>query len=349
MRRAVAVLLALVLAAAGCSSDDDGGPGGAGGDALARLNVLATQVEVRSGDQADFVAGRSGQGLSQQDQVRADATGLAEVVYFDGSWQRVESDATLVLEELSDTESGDVVRTGLDQGRAWQRVQSLTEEGDAFEVTTPVAVATVRGTAFSIECRLAPVSCTFAVVEGIVELRLPDSSIVTLQAGQRITITEEQPPPGVEDVGVDTLRLDEWIAENIGRDGAGSPPPSSEPSGDDEAAFAAQASAICTDAGARNAAAIDTSGASDEVALQQAEILDDALDQLDQLEPPEGVAADFEEMLSLYRTRNLLVRQAVALPPDARDQLIADIIVATGNGAERARRLGIDACAIRPG
>ncbi len=73
--------------------------------------------------------------------VRTDTSGFAEVSYFDGSWMRVENEATLTLDAL--VKRGDVgqVSTSVDGGSAWNRVAELTEPDDSFEVGTPVASA----------------------------------------------------------------------------------------------------------------------------------------------------------------------------------------------------------------
>lgn len=364
-----AVLAVLLVASCSSGQEEASDAGASAAAALARLDILSTDVAVRTQGSDDFAQGRSGQDLGQGDQVRTDPTGFAEVVYFDGSWQRVENSATLSLTELTDTETGDVVRTGIDQGRAWQRVEALTDDDDAFEVETPVAVAVVRGTAFSIECLIDPEACTFAVVEGTVEVVLPDGTRLTLTAGQRVTLTEDEPPGTVEDVGVDVLRQDEWIAKNIGRDESDPPAPlgggagagSDEPgqsdgagggdgaTGDEESGFAAEANAICTSAGAENTAVVGAGSEADDVARRQAEILDGALDQLEALEPPPEDEAEFDQMLAAYRRRNVVVGEALGAAPAERAGLIDEIEAVTAEGADRAAGLGLDACVIQSG
>jgi hypothetical protein len=82
--------------------------------------------------------------------VRTDTTGFAELLFHDGSWMRVESDATLTVAELADGDGADVVHTSIDTGRAWSRVRELTAPEDRFVVDTPVATASVRGSTSSI-------------------------------------------------------------------------------------------------------------------------------------------------------------------------------------------------------
>ncbi len=287
--------------------------------------------------------------------MQTDASGLAEVAYFDGSWQRIESQATLTLTELVDIEGGQVVRTGLDQGKAWQRVEKLTSEDDSFEVDTPVAVGSVRGTEFSIDCTTAPVACTFAVVSGVVVLALSDGSSVTLTAGLMISVQQDTPAGTPTNVGVDQLKQDPWIAKNLALDAANPPsPPGTVPSGAGNGStetasgeFATQANAICATAGEQNDAILNAGAGSDEVARQQAVVLDNALDELAALQPPAEIAGQYQTMIDSYRRRTALVNQALAASADARPPLVTQLLAVTATGADAARSLALDDCVLR--
>ena len=209
------VVASLVLVSAACGGGSDGGSRSSADDALASLDVFSRRVAVRT--TADFVAARDGQDLSEGDKVRTDPAGFAEVTFFEGSWMRVDSGATLTVRSLKDTAQRRAVSTGIDTGRSWQRVKELGEKEHEFEVQTPVATAAVRGTAFGIDCT-TPDACTFSVVDGVVELRLTAGGEVTLRAGQRLTIRRGERAGSPEDVGIDALRRDPWIATNLALD-----------------------------------------------------------------------------------------------------------------------------------
>jgi hypothetical protein len=337
-----------------CSGGGQESAGGqpAGGGPVASLTVLEQEVMVGRGtDPAEPV--ETSAELSQGDQVQTDTTGFAEIVFFDGSWQRIEGDTSLTLTELADVESGQVVRTGIDKGRAWQRVGALTDEDDAFEVDTPVAVASVRGTAYSIDCSTEPVECTFAVVEGEVGLTTSDGSTTTLRAGDRLTVSRDAPTGAPERVGVESLRGDDWIARNLARDDADPPVP--PPSDDQEAAstpvapaeFARAANDICAEAGAQNEEleSADTQG--DQLAREQAAVLAGALDQLSALDVPEEIADPFGGMIEAYRRRIEFVDQAIGAQAAEREAAVRDLVAATAEGAALARELGLTSCIIR--
>src|SRR5829696_5322512 len=100
-----AILVVLAGATACRGGAESAGEGSGGGDpVLATVDVLAESVNVRRAGEADFAAVESGSEMGQGDELRTDATGFAEVVFFDGSWQRIDKDTTLALTELVDIE-----------------------------------------------------------------------------------------------------------------------------------------------------------------------------------------------------------------------------------------------------
>jgi hypothetical protein len=346
------IAVCLVVVACGGSSSESAGDSPAGGDgALATVEAIDPQVAVRRGDGA-FTALQGSSELGQGDQVQTDASGFAQVVFFDGSWQRVEADTTLTLTELVDIEGGQTVRTGIDKGRAWQRVEALTDDEDAFAVDTPVAVASVRGTAFAVDCDGEPIACTYSVVEGIVEVAVSGGAVVPVTPGEVLRVPLDQPAGEPQNVGVDALRGDPWIAKNLALDASDPPtsPGGGSPGGTVTAAsgpFYDAANSICEAAGEQNAE-IGVSAAGDEAVREQAEVLDAAIAQLDALEPPPEVADEFDQMLAAYRRRTTLVAQALAAPAEERRALVTELLSATATGADHARGLGLLSCVVSP-
>ncbi len=184
-----------------------------GSKALAKLGVISTDVTVKAGS-APTKSGTSGQPLAVGDTVGTDPSGFAEVGFFDGSLTRVDHAAEFTLTDLQDAESAKVVHTELGAGRSFNRIKKLSES-QTWEQDTPVASATVRGTAFAVDCTLAADSCTFTVLEGVVELKLPDGTRVTLKAGQRVTLTKGKAPGKVESPTAAELAADPWIKKNV--------------------------------------------------------------------------------------------------------------------------------------
>jgi hypothetical protein len=355
--RKMALLALVSVGMVACSGGDGGesaGDGlGGGASELAAVEAIAPSVTARLGDAAAFEPVASKTSLGQGDQVRTDASGFAEVVFFDGSWQRIDHNVTLTLTELVDIEEGQTVRTGIDGGRAWQRVDALTSDEDAFEVDTPVAVASVRGTAFAIECAGDPIACDFSVVEGVVDVKVSSGSTIAVQPGQVLTVPRAGEVTEPQNVGLDALRSNPWIAANLARDQNPPAPPGTVPAEPDEPVatgeLAAAANAICVAAGEQNEIIGSRGIASDDVARQQSAVLTDALNQLDALEVPDELEPRFTQMIDSYRQRVALVERALAAGADERADLVVEIVDVTATGAEAARSLGLVSCDIRSG
>ena len=252
--------LVTVLVGAGCTGDDDeGGDGGSdGGDALATLDVIDERIDVRTVDAEDFEPGTTGMGLDEGDSIRSDATGFGELGYFDGSWMRIEARATLTIEELSDVEDASVVETSIDGGRLWTRAEKLTGSEDRFEVDTPVATASVRGTRFSIDCTVEwseyegatgddpEQACEFIVIEGVVVVTLPDGTEIELEAAQRLVVADDDRDPiGPDDLIPDELYESPWVQKNLGVDAE--KPGADELIGDEESQSAVGAATLDRD------------------------------------------------------------------------------------------------------
>ena len=183
-------------------------------EALANAVSIDTAVDVSLAE-ADFTAVDEPVPVAAGDVVRTDGTGFAEVAYFDGSVTRLDINTSFTVVELSDEEGGSTVRTRMETGRTWNRVEELAE-GDEFVVETSVATATVRGTAFAIDCPDAT-TCTFTVVEGTVTLELPDGSTVDVVAPSAVTVTDGVAAPAVA-VPFDGAFGDPWLVENADLD-----------------------------------------------------------------------------------------------------------------------------------
>lgn len=195
------------------------GAGGtaAGGTALATLAIIDSDALVRSGGATEYASASTGRPLAVGDGVRTNATGFAEVTYFDGSLARVDRDGSFDVVELSETSEAKVVRGRLGDGSAsWQNVEKLGEK-DSFSVDTPVGNASVRGTEFAIDCT-QPDICEFAVVEGVVDVKLLDGTVVTVRAGEVLRVKKNEKPPPPENVGVDELKTRPWITKNLSQD-----------------------------------------------------------------------------------------------------------------------------------
>lgn len=242
--RAVALGAALALLLTACGGGDDGdagtpaadGPVAAADDpaddefeatpVLADLAIVDPAAEFRSDVAAEFGAATNGQPLRVGDEVRTDLTGFALVEYLDGSVTRLDVATRFTLTELDGTADAPVVHARLDIGRAWNNVTDAAADGE-FVIETAVGTATVRGTIFLVECPVRLI-CTFAVVEGTVEVETLDGVVVELQADQQVSVDEQGVRGEVVDNGRGAPGTDAWVDRNHAYDDDG-PDPGGDP------------------------------------------------------------------------------------------------------------------------
>ncbi|MGH2655109.1 MAG: FecR domain-containing protein [Actinomycetota bacterium] len=117
---------------------------------FATLHLLEGTVEVQRGD-GQFGPGGEGQTLQAGDTVRTGPDGRAEIEYFDGSLTRLDLDTSFTLRELAslqDEPDSKVIEAEQAEGRTFERVTAITDSQSRFDVETPTATASVRGTSY---------------------------------------------------------------------------------------------------------------------------------------------------------------------------------------------------------
>ncbi|MBX4215488.1 FecR family protein [Candidatus Parcubacteria bacterium] len=104
----------------------------------------STERELHTGDE-----------LSAGDTVKSSASGKAVIHIPDGSALRLDKDSVILLTELRYDKDSETLRVKVTllSGRIWSKVVALVTSSSSWEVKTTNAVATVRGTAFSMEHR----------------------------------------------------------------------------------------------------------------------------------------------------------------------------------------------------
>ncbi|MDT0182656.1 FecR family protein [Microbacterium sp. ARD31] len=183
---------------------------GCAGGPSADIDPLVSAVMLASQDsEARDVTERTT--ASEGDVVSTDRSGLAEVIFPDTSFMRVGPSSEVSITELG---SAEVQRTTieLDVGETWHSVRELVAEDAVYEVVTPVGVASVRGTVFSVICTPGP-ECVFIVYEGMVRVMTTDGREFELDAYRRIVLPDGEPAVMPADA------LPDWVMENIERDG----------------------------------------------------------------------------------------------------------------------------------
>ena len=177
-------------------------------------SAIEAGVEVRGGADAPFVLLEAVEPVAVGDGVRTDTTGFAEIAYLDGSRTRLDIDTEFEVVELTDDAGVSTTRTSMGVGRTWHRVESLGE--GEFTVETSQATATVRGTAFVLDCVSAG-NCSYLVFEGVIEVTLGDGSVVEVIGPAKVEVVGGVAGP-VTPVTLDELLADPWLVANVKRD-----------------------------------------------------------------------------------------------------------------------------------
>src|SRR5918999_3702844 len=118
---------------------------------FATLHPVTGTVEIQRGGDGAFRPGTEGATLRAGDVVRTGPDGRAEIEYFDGSLTRMDEATTFVLRELAsipDTPGSKLIEGEQAAGRTFQRIVEITDSESRFDVETPAATASVRGTQY---------------------------------------------------------------------------------------------------------------------------------------------------------------------------------------------------------
>ena len=112
-----------------------------------RLEALDGIVALNHDDKT-FNEGHDGDLVEQGDVVRTGSGSHAVATFYDSTTVEVEPDSEIVVQTLQATTAGDIV-VQMEQtvGRSWHVVSRALAPNSEYEVRTPTATATIRGTA----------------------------------------------------------------------------------------------------------------------------------------------------------------------------------------------------------
>jgi len=177
-----AFLLAVVLGVSGVLAPARGQALGAS----STVTVLGGAVSVhhRTGPVAQAV---DGEVIGPGDSIETGADGRAVLTYFEGSTVEIEPGSSLSVTALSTEPDGaTVVEMTQNLGRSWHVVTRILSGASKYQVRTPSATASVRGTAFQVDVVIVggEPETTVTTSEGNVSHSAPDPR----RLGQTTTI-----------------------------------------------------------------------------------------------------------------------------------------------------------------
>ena len=188
--------------------------GGRAAQTATLIGVSGTVQVLPSGSDAWHLAAQ-GQVVASGDRIRTGPSSAVALSFFEGhvpntlggSVSTLDADTDLTISQLRRSrEGGSQIVLYQRVGRTFNRVQSLSGSASRFEIETPAAVASVRGTEFTVV--VDPDGATgLGVTEGWVDVTAQGATVV-VRAGQGTFVRPGQPPapvfllPGAADPAV---------------------------------------------------------------------------------------------------------------------------------------------------
>ena len=186
--------------------------GSASAHQIATLRLFGGRVVVQHGNGA-FVEGGQGTSLRDGDTVRTGPDGRAAIEYFDGSVTRLDYDTTFTLvrlETLDNPATSKVIEASQMDGSSYNRVTELTDAESRFDVETPTATASVRGTEYALIVDGG--STTIAVMDGVVAAT-GDTGSVDVPAGTMVVVGADGTLGPIQVIPQQLLASD-WLSFN---------------------------------------------------------------------------------------------------------------------------------------
>ena len=136
---------------------------------LAKIDEVKGGVFVKKGGGNKEFKGIKGMSLIQGDTVRTDKEGSATLVFKTGSKMTVGPNTVFTVSKAAETKnSGGKISVKLKSGSVWNKVKSLVNVEDEYQIETPTAVMGVRGTLFLAAFDPSTGETTGSVMEGAV-------------------------------------------------------------------------------------------------------------------------------------------------------------------------------------
>jgi len=160
------------------------------------LTVISGDVRMRFGAN-DFFSAIDGAVLYVGSTVRTSADARAVITLFEGSTVELEPASDITIEEATTRGASTIVQLAQSIGRSWHVVTHLTTADSRYEVRTPSATASVRGTSFevAVEDDAAGPTTTVTTTEGrVATADTSASGEVLVSADQTTTVRANAAP-----------------------------------------------------------------------------------------------------------------------------------------------------------
>ncbi len=184
-------------------------------DIIARITRIEGAASILKVGSAEWRDAKPSMPLSAGDQVYTREESFAEIRYAVGTIVRMDEKTKITLEASSEK----IVKTRSGVGDIWVNMKKLMSRGGEFRISTPTAVAAIRGTVFRMSSDADSTSMV-SVYDGTVAVGLSDELARRL-APARSAQPFEKPTevPGPEEIpGPFEVSLDQWREITAGQE-----------------------------------------------------------------------------------------------------------------------------------
>lgn len=190
------------------------------------LTVISGDVLTRFAG-SDFASATDGAVLYVGSAVRTSADARAVITLFEGSTVELEPASDITIEAATMSGGSTIVQLAQSLGRSWHVVTHLTTADSRYEVRTPAATASVRGTAFevAVDDGLMGPTTTVTTTEGRVATADAAATTEVLVAADQTTTVRAnahpEPPRSAPDaqrvVSVSVMSESSLVVDPLGR------------------------------------------------------------------------------------------------------------------------------------
>ena len=171
---------------------------------VAAISAMKGNVQMRSASERKYESAYKGQMIRGGDWIKTDLNVFVAIIFLDGSNVKIHSETEMEINSSRVTAKELNTQLYIADGQAWSQV-SKQKYGE-FQIKTPTAIASVKGTEFNVDFDDLEESTTLTVIEGEV-LFGNDLSTVLAGAMEGATATKDEAP---EKYKVEPKDLPQW-------------------------------------------------------------------------------------------------------------------------------------------
>ena len=171
---------------------------------VAAISAMKGNVQMRSASERKYESAYKGQMIRGGDWIKTDLNVFVAIIFLDGSNVKIHSETEMEINSSRVTAKELNTQLYIADGQAWSQV-SKQKYGE-FQIKTPTAIASVKGTEFNVDFDDLEESTTLTVIEGEV-LFGNDLSTVLAGAMEGATATKNEAP---EKYKVEPKDLPQW-------------------------------------------------------------------------------------------------------------------------------------------